>query len=196
MARRLRRSDCASRAKLQGRHDEFLLPPIAMQRQAADPRRQESRCSRTPRTVTNISSRTWKAVDRRIEHQPTTGPQSGHKHRSLRGKPRLLSTLLPHAGGRSWTVQRLLPSWSCEFDSRHPLQQSNPSQRAFLAWGHEGRRRPTGWAGVLAERQELSRGNQQPDQRNGSHPCLACAPGGQRHRGALSASSCLRPSAL
>ena len=27
-------------------------------------------------------------------------------------------------------------------------------------------------------------------------PCLACAPGGQRHRGALSASSCLRPSAL
>jgi transposase len=28
-----------------------------------------------------------------------------------------------------------------------------------------------------------------------ANPCLACAPGGQRHRGALSASSCLRPSA-
>jgi len=36
------------------------------------PRSDRYRCSRTPRTVTNISSRTWKAVDRRIEHQPTT----------------------------------------------------------------------------------------------------------------------------
>lgn len=42
MARRqgtVGRSDCAPRAKLQGRHDGFLLPPVAMQRRPSDPRR-------------------------------------------------------------------------------------------------------------------------------------------------------------
>jgi hypothetical protein len=35
-----------------------------------------------------------------------------------------------YACGRS---DRNLPSWSCEFDSRHPLQSIGPSQCAFTA---------------------------------------------------------------
>jgi hypothetical protein len=58
---------------------------------------------------------------KRIEHSASLGPHAGHK-------PGLATAITGRSGGTAPTrfsaptrPGRILPSWSCEFDSRHPL---------------------------------------------------------------------------
>jgi hypothetical protein len=62
-------------------------------------------------------------------HEPGSGPLTGHYARRV---PVIQSLLQAHADGsvRAWRHNgRDLPSWSCEFDSRHPLHGASPRPR-------------------------------------------------------------------
>jgi hypothetical protein len=79
------------------------------------------------------SSLTWKSSFRRksntVRCRATRGPlraaRSGHVGSAAGSQPRV-----KYAGPRR---RRLLPSWSCEFDSRHPLQWHNALSDA-VSW--------------------------------------------------------------
>jgi len=69
---------------------------------------------------------------RRIEHPPSLGPHAGHKLR-------LAAVLTGHSGPTAPTAsrapnptRRILPSWPCEFDSRHPLRREALVASLFL----------------------------------------------------------------
>jgi hypothetical protein len=71
--------------------------------------------------------------DSKIEQQPHAGPFAGPKPEPMtvpRGASR--SNRRAHPSRLRW-ARGFLPSWSCEFDSRHSLQIIAPSQRAFTA---------------------------------------------------------------
>jgi hypothetical protein len=79
--------------------------------------------------------------DSKSEQQSRTGPFAGPKPESImvpRGASR--SNPRAHPSRLSW-ARRFLPSWPCEFDSRHPLNSKTPSQLGhawtwvgFAAW--------------------------------------------------------------
>jgi hypothetical protein len=63
-----------------------------------------------------------------IEQQPHAGPFAGPKPEPMtvpRGASR--SNRRAHPSRLGW-ARGFLPSWPCEFDSRHPLQSEGPSQ--------------------------------------------------------------------
>jgi hypothetical protein len=73
-------------------------------------------------------------VDRReqIEHQPRAGPFPGPKPEPMtvpRGARRSNRRAHPR---RLWWVRRFLPSWSCEFDSCHPLHGESARRRLLI----------------------------------------------------------------
>src|SRR5215213_1911136 len=70
-----------------------------------------------------LRNRTWDA--RRATVGPHLAAISGQL-RALRVSAIGVCTTAPTGRG-------ILPSWSCEFDSRHPLQSIGPSQCAFTA---------------------------------------------------------------
>jgi hypothetical protein len=70
-----------------------------------------------------LRNRTWDA--RRATVGPHLAAISGQR-RSLRASPTAVCSTV-HAG------RGILPSWPCEFDSRHPLHIKRPSRRAFLS---------------------------------------------------------------
>jgi hypothetical protein len=70
-----------------------------------------------------LRNRTWDA------RRATVGPHLA----AISGKLRSLRVSAIGVCSTAPTERGILPSWSCEFDSRHPLQSIAPSQRAFTA---------------------------------------------------------------
>jgi hypothetical protein len=72
-------------------------------------------------------------------HEPGSGPLTGHYARRV---PVIQGLLQAHADGSVRACRhngRDLPSWSCEFDSRHPLQIITPSWRWLVSSLGKGR---------------------------------------------------------
>jgi hypothetical protein len=70
-------------------------------------------------------------VTEEIEQQPHAGPFAGPKRKPMtvpRGASR--SNRRAHRSRLGW-ARGILPSWPCEFDSRHPLHIIAPSQHTF-----------------------------------------------------------------
>jgi hypothetical protein len=69
--------------------------------------------------------------DSKIEQQSRAGPFAGPKPELMtvpRGTRRSEQKAHP---SRLEQARRFLPSWSCEFDSRHPLHSISPNQGRF-----------------------------------------------------------------
>jgi hypothetical protein len=82
---------------------------------------------RWPPRYTGLNS--WKAVDQKSNIDCSVG----HSWATLGGDKRLLAVTRGQPLRACMSAPRILPSWSCEFDSRHPLHSVCPGQRAFNA---------------------------------------------------------------